>query len=73
MTKKDLLPCPFCGGKAEYQQFANPKNNYCVRCTVCFCGTDGYRLSKRDNSKAENKAANADVWNRRVTGEVDSQ
>lgn len=59
-----LKPCPFCGGKAEYQQFANPKHYYRVRCIDCHCCTDGFRLNASDNPE-ENKAANATVWNNR--------
>jgi Lar family restriction alleviation protein len=65
----ELKPCPFCGGKAEIQQFANPQNYYCVRCTDCGCSTDGYRRSKTESTEAENKAANAAAWNRRTEPE----
>lgn len=71
-NKLQLKTCPFCGGKAEFQQFANPKNFYKVECTQCSCGTDGFRLCRSENSGTENKAANAAVWNRRAErGETD--
>lgn len=60
-----LLPCPFCGSLAEYHQFANPKNFYGVRCTACHCGTDGFRNNRCDDSASENKARQAEIWNRR--------
>lgn len=63
-----LKTCPFCGGQAEFHQFANPKNFYEVKCTQCGCGTDGYILCRSENSGAENKAANAAAWNRRIKG-----
>jgi hypothetical protein len=61
----ELKSCPFCGGAAEYQQFANPKYFYNVRCTVCGCHTDGFVLST-SSSANDNKKRNADVWNCRV-------
>ncbi len=63
--KNKLLPCPFCGGDADFYQFANPKNFYYVRCSVCHCGTDGFRLCHMDSTPAEKNSANAADWNRR--------
>lgn len=67
MSRRDkkLKPCPFCSGKAEYRQFANPRNFYCVTCTVCRISTDGF-VCRSDGTDAENKAMNAAVWNQRV-------
>ena len=64
--KIELKPCPFCGGGAEMRQFANPKNFYCVVCNKCGCGTDGHRVNCYKGTDAENKKANAEVWNKRV-------
>lgn len=61
-----LKPCPFCGGKAIIKRFANPKHWYCVECEDCHCRTDGFVHNRREASDAENKEANAVVWNRRV-------
>ena len=66
---EELKLCPFCGGKAEFHQFANPKNFYGVKCTQCSCGTDGYKLCRSENTAQENKAANAHVWNHRAEPE----
>lgn len=63
--KVDLKPCPFCGGRAEIRQFANPKNWYSVECVDCHCETDGYRHNRVDGTDEENIKANADIWNRR--------
>lgn len=62
----ELKPCPFCGGKAEIKQFANPKNWYRIGCTVCGCQTDGYRHNRCDGADEDNIMANADIWNNRV-------
>ena len=62
----ELKPCPFCGGKAKYQQFSSPRHYYSVSCNMCGCHTDGFSLSQSDWSAAKNKAANAAVWNRRA-------
>ncbi len=61
-----LKPCPFCGGKAEYQQFANPQNFFKVKCTVCDCSTDGFRHNHVQGTDIENKTLNSEIWNRRV-------
>ncbi|MDF3000547.1 MAG: Restriction alleviation protein Lar [Bacillota bacterium] len=60
----DLKPCPFCGGKAEYEQFANPKTSYSVKCTVCRCGTYGWDCPSTGTHDG-NKAMQAERWNRR--------
>ncbi len=64
-----LKACPHCGGKAVFERFNNPKNWYVVRCTVCGCQTDGFRINHDDATDAQNKSANAAVWNRRAAPE----
>lgn len=64
-----LKACPHCGGKAVFERFNNPKNWYVVRCTVCGCQTDGFRINHDDATDAQNKSANAAVWNRRAEPE----
>jgi len=51
-----LLPCPFCGGKAEIFQGAN-KNEHTIRCTCCAVKMP-IQLNKNDAAAA---------WNRRVS------
>lgn len=63
---RKLKPCPFCGGEAEYRQFANPRQFCSVRCSVCGCGTDGFEVCVLKETLTRNKAANAKVWNNRV-------
>lgn len=62
-----LKPCPFCGGKAEFHQFANPKSSYSIECTVCRCGTYGWDCPST-GTHDENKAMQAERWNRREGG-----
>ena len=64
-----LKACPHCGGKAVFERFNNPKNWFVVRCTVCGCQTDGFRINHDDATDAQNKSANAAVWNRRAEPE----
>lgn len=63
---KQLKPCPFCGGIAEFKQFANPKSKAYVECCECHCHTDGYRYGSQYNSFAENKKIHAEIWNSRI-------
>jgi Lar family restriction alleviation protein len=51
----ELLPCPFCGGKAlaTYSGFASP--SYFIECEVCACRTPAGPESSR-----------AAIWNRRA-------
>lgn len=60
-----LKDCPFCGGHAEFSQFANPQNFVKVECTICHCNTGGFINNKLENSLAENERIQADIWNRR--------
>lgn len=62
----ELKLCPFCGGEAEYHQFANPRHFYLIKCVKCNCGTDGFKLNRNDNTATQNKAANAVAWNTRT-------
>ena len=39
MIKKDMKPCPFCGGKAEIY---SDEEWFYVRCADCWAQTDGY-------------------------------
>lgn len=32
-----LLPCPFCGGKPEFERTGSPRRSCIVRCTNCGC------------------------------------
>lgn len=64
--KIELRPCPFCAGKAEVRQFANPKNFYSVQCPMCKCGTDGFYTNTVKGTDEENIKANATIWNMRV-------
>ena len=34
-TVLDLLPCPFCGGEAEFERKGTPRHSTIVRCTDC--------------------------------------
>lgn len=39
--RPDLLPCPFCGGKAEFVPHSKWKKPWgCVRCVKCGARTD---------------------------------
>lgn len=59
MNNKELLPCPFCGGKAGYY-VSGLKGHVC--CTGCGLTTDGsYTNREPDWAKEETR-----LWNNRV-------
>lgn len=37
VPEKDLLPCPFCGGKAKYERMGSARNSCIIGCTKCGC------------------------------------
>ncbi len=37
ITNKDLLPCPFCGGEAEFERVGTRKQSCIIACTNCGC------------------------------------
>lgn len=37
MNTNELKPCPFCGGKAEFEQFGTARQSTIVACTQCGC------------------------------------
>jgi Lar family restriction alleviation protein len=61
MSKRDLKPCPFCGGKAKIQSYRVAEDAEAVRvkCTQCFAETDEFE----DAYAPINDAVEA--WNRR--------
>lgn len=37
MLENELLPCPFCGGEAEYERQGGWRQSEIVVCTDCGC------------------------------------
>lgn len=56
MSDAALLPCPFCGGEAEYERVGTPKVSCIVVCTQC-----GARHESSDQDWYNGKA-----WNQRA-------
>lgn len=59
---KELLPCPFCGGKAEIKQ--NARNGYKLKCTSCVVGITQKTLR---NSMEWLEEVMIRDWNKRTT------
>ncbi len=36
-TESELLPCPFCAGKAEYERLGDGRQSCIITCTDCGC------------------------------------
>lgn len=59
-----LLPCPFCGGKAEVERWGTQRQSHITRCTNCGCsletgetwGFTTWNKRKRVIFDSENKA-----------------
>lgn len=57
MSKK-LLPCPFCGGAAEFERKGNARHSCIVVCTDCG--------ARHESGDAEWNSGSS--WNRRASG-----
>lgn len=59
MLMEDLKPCPFCGGKAEFERYGDRRQSCIVICTNC-----GARHESSDQGWH-----NGYSWNSRMTNE----
>lgn len=48
MTKDELLPCPFCGGKGDIKTHYRP---YCVSVVCLTCGSSGVLKQSHEEAK----------------------
>ncbi len=63
----ELLPCPFCGGKAKiYMEHKKIGLTLWGECTECSAKTDGYRPKDDLESFEECKELAIAAWNRRA-------
>lgn len=37
LENRDLKPCPFCGGIAEFERMGTPRQSCIIACTDCGC------------------------------------
>jgi hypothetical protein len=37
VSEEDLLPCPFCGGKAGYERMGSARQSCQISCDSCGC------------------------------------
>ena len=66
----ELLPCPFCGGNAHFQDGREDQGHYWIpsdyiQCNGCKVSTPHLSVD-RESDKAKRKATLAKDWNRRV-------
>lgn len=71
MDERELLPCPFCGGRAVLRRGNRDKHGYYVVCHSCGGSTAFY--SDRFTSREDNKKHAIEAWNRRVDNESTTQ
>jgi len=53
-SRAELLPCPFCGGKAEIEQEGSPRRSTSYACTDCGCRLETgeeWRFGRRWNER----------------------
>ena len=69
MSKSELMPCPFCGGKAVV--YVN--DGVRVVCTECWatskCLVDGYSQCKPTGSAVDSVIK---AWNKRIDNQIGS-
>ena len=53
----ELKPCPFCGGKPEFQEVGAAKDHFCIKCSKCW--SKSVYVAWHEKQKA------VDSWNRR--------
>lgn len=67
-TAEKLLPCPFCGGRADFMVARHNFNDVFVECSKC--STQGPLFDEEKGPTTEHEAINrknaAAHWNRRV-------
>lgn len=60
----ELKPCPFCGGRAVFQD-----NNSCCSYVYCKkCGATGETVNVSKKFSSDEKAA--EKWNRRINNDI---
>lgn len=57
VNQDKLLPCPFCGGKAEFDRYGDHRASSIVACTNCGCRLESNETGEHNGSS----------WNRRRT------
>jgi Lar family restriction alleviation protein len=59
MTEEELLPCPFCGGKAKFERIGTPRQSCIVVCEDCGCsletGEQGFSCGMNWNQRMDMK------------------
>lgn len=62
----ELKPCPFCGGKVDYQ-YDGAFEISGIRCSQCHSMTKFYRIPKPKKSETYGESMDkwAECWNRR--------
>lgn len=64
--RASLLPCPFCGGKAEPIRWHNGDcTTVFIRCSTCGSGTEPIHVPQMIGDYEKTLRESADVWNGR--------
>jgi hypothetical protein len=64
MSEQKLKPCPFCGGKAEFEVTVTEN---AVRCTLCRA-----KIVRSNRKSKASETSSIQFWNARLTAELEA-
>lgn len=57
MRLEELLPCPFCGGYAEFERMGGPRHSCIVACSDCGCRLETSEIHPNSGKRWNERSA----------------